>query len=272
MSQEKVEIWRCIKCTTKNIMAVANCVVCNAPNLNMKKEEKQDDVLTFANKLGLTKEEATQLLVIGYIDELSIEFDIPEVPVDIERTIKLFALRSFEWDQNHLEGNFFLSGYMNEYVERTSKGHGCWENILLSQTIEAEGCHIMKLKVKEIIKTSQIIVGIIESQFAKNYLPYKFSHYPDKAVGEQINVHHQGQMITLELDFTQKIDLGLLIIKLDDILLSKTWFEFRAKRIRFRRRRRYDINKDDLKKKSTFKLALAMGGSGLKLELVHYGC
>ena len=48
--------------------------------------------------------------------------DIPEVPLDVERVIKLFALRSFEWTQNHLQGNFRLSGYMNECVERTSKG------------------------------------------------------------------------------------------------------------------------------------------------------
>ena len=108
-----------------NPLSSNKCGICGCRNLHaipVKRTPQETNNNAWSNKLGLSKEEATELLITGFIDELSEMCDLPEVPLDVERVIKLFALRSFEWTQNHLQGNFRLSGYMNECVERTWKG------------------------------------------------------------------------------------------------------------------------------------------------------
>ena len=156
------------------------------------------------------------------------------------------------------------------------KGYGCWENIFLSQTIEAEGKHLVKLKVDQISNEYQndIIVGIIDAKFTENYLQYKFSYYRDKAAGQQISIFREGQIITVELDFSRKIDQGLLIVDSK----YKLWFHkgdhigaLKTTDSQWHRGGRSRRVRDTAIHKSLFKFALAMGGSGLKLELVYFG-
>ena len=138
----------------------------------------------------------------------------------------------------------------------------------------------MKLKVDQIGNEYQndIIVGIINAKFAENYLQYKFSYYRDKAAGQEVSIFREGQIITVEMDFSRKIDQGLLIVDSK----HKLWFHKgehsgslktndsqwdwahggRSRRVRVR---------DSAIHKSLFKFALAMGGAGLKLELVYFG-
>ena len=261
--------WSCAQCTFNNPWSISSCSQCgykrykNIKGLPQEEEEVQDtknDNAYFVN-----------LLVYGFGRQLSEETGY-QIPAEIEKMLLSYYYLCACWDDSNLCGYFQISGFMNDCLERTSKGHGCWHNMLSEQCIVAKGRYLWKLRVKElelypnahtvggggIAYNHRIIVGLYgirEHNETPENMQKPFALY-ENGFGKHIDCHAVDQVIDIHLNFEYNDNetVGLMTINgFRKCLIPKL-----------------HLNNDKQITRRHFNFALAMSSKGLKMEFFHF--
>eukprot|EP00484_Ammonia_sp_Unknown_P002430 CAMPEP_0197075746 /NCGR_PEP_ID=MMETSP1384-20130603/211767_1 /TAXON_ID=29189 /ORGANISM="Ammonia sp." /LENGTH=888 /DNA_ID=CAMNT_0042514595 /DNA_START=1 /DNA_END=2667 /DNA_ORIENTATION=- len=223
--------------------------------------------------------EVYQLLITGYINQISNAYQQFLVPHNIAKCICLFSNLCVRWHENHdaERAHFKLSGQWNSCIARVkhaqngSDGPLEWKNIYSLQELSCDAVYVFKLKVKKINfqHTHNVIeIGLVNTCLFKygNTLSKSFrdEEYRSKSYGKQIRINDIDEIIEVIIDFGYDENNGLLSIhRYPDSTLTVSNLKYScmiAKHSTATNGHRLNM----------YKFAIAMKQTGLAVELFHF--